>query len=193
MNWQDDLLHILSSKVLSSNIENGELTIHLPADELIYVCRYLKTKLDFSILVDITALHYPNANNEFVVVYHFLNISENQRLRLKVGLNDTLEIPSLVAIFSAANWYEREVFDMFGLTFTKHPYLERILTDDGFEGFPLRKDFPVFGKKDVFFNEKTHQVEYGEIDMPEPTRFYEFDNPWRPLPGDEKAVDKTDE
>ena len=181
----------LANKIQKQPHKLGELTFVTEPSELGYVAAFLHNKLEFNSLIDITAVHYPERQLPFEIVYHFLSIARNERLRLKVSAAEESLIPSLCEIYPVANWYEREVYDMFGLTFDKHPKMERLLTDDGFEGHPLRKDFPVHGEKDIHFNEDSGCVEYGALDLPQPTRDYHFENPWHAphyvLPGDEKA------
>ncbi|PIZ31749.1 MAG: NADH-quinone oxidoreductase subunit C [Alphaproteobacteria bacterium CG_4_10_14_0_8_um_filter_53_9] len=176
--------------------DRNELTLHLPKKSLPAVMQTLRddAQTRFTQLMDLTAVDWLGKNKleeRFHVVYHLLSLEHNLRLRVilttgysasgKAQKPDTTladPVPSLQSLFPAATWYEREVFDMFGIPFTDAQDLRRILTDYGFQGHPLRKDFPVFGYEEVFFNEATSQVEYKAVDMPQETRFFNATSPW---------------
>ncbi|MEL7344744.1 MAG: NADH-quinone oxidoreductase subunit C, partial [Pseudomonadota bacterium] len=146
--------------VVSWEVKNDELTIHVTKSSFTGFCDYLRTErvARFNTLVDITAVDYPSRPNRFDVVYHFLSMYTNQRVRLKVALRDDEMMPTLTEVFPAANWFEREIFDMFGIIFTGHPDLRRILTDYGFRGHPLLKDFPTTGYTEVRYDEAEKRV-----------------------------------
>ena len=145
----------------------------------------------FKILIDITAVDFPERGERFEIVYNLLSLSHNQRIRVKVSADENTPVPSMVALFSAAGWFEREVWDMFGVFFTDHPDLRRMLTDYGFEGHPLRKDFPLTGYVEVRYDEEQKRVVYEPVTLTQDFRNFDFMSPWEGaeyiLPGDEKA------
>ena len=147
----------------------------------------------FTTLVDITAVDYPERAKRFDVVYHFLSMYQNHRLRLHVARREHEMLPSIVALHPSANWFEREVFDMFGLLFSGHPDLRRLLTDYGFRGHPLRKDFPTTGYTEVRYDEAQKRVVYEPVSLVQEYRQFDFMSPWEGadyiLPGDEKLGD----
>ncbi|MDA0361779.1 MAG: NADH-quinone oxidoreductase subunit C [Proteobacteria bacterium] len=166
--------------VLSANIKNGELTVLISSGSLLTFSDFLKSDqaCKFSTLVDITAVDYPDREKRFELVYHYLSMYQNQRIRVKMEVGEEDVIPSLVGIFPASNWFEREVFDMFGLIFSGHPDLRRILTDYGFKGHPLRKDFPTSGYVEVRYDEEKKQVVYEPISLVQEYRQFDFMSPW---------------
>ena len=182
--------------VLSSSIAFDELTITTNAAHLEALVEYLRddATCQFSTLVDITAVDYPERPARFEVVYHFLSMYRNHRIRVKLALREDEMVPSLVPLFPAANWYEREVFDMFGILFSNHPDLRRILTDYGFRGHPLRKDFPTTGYVEVRYDEVQKRVVYEPVKLVQEYRQFDFMSPWEGaeyiLPGDQKAEAK---
>ncbi len=182
--------------VLSWDIAFGELAISVAPSSLVSFVEYLKTdgNCKFSTLVDITAVDYPDREARFDVVYHFLSMYQNQRIRLKVAVREDESVPSLVDVHSSANWFEREVFDMFGILFSGHPDLRRILTDYGFRGYPLRKDFPTTGYTEVRYDEEQKRVVYEPVKLVQEYRQFDFMSPWEGaeyiLPGDDKAEAK---
>ena len=145
----------------------------------------------FSTLIDITAVDYPSRQQRFDVVWHFLSMYQNQRIRVKVAIREDEMLPSLTRIHPSANWFEREVFDMFGILFTGHPDMRRILTDYGFAGHPLRKDFPTTGYVEVRYDEAEKRVIYEPVSLVQEYRQFDFLSPWEGtqyvLPGDEKS------
>lgn len=145
----------------------------------------------FKMLVDVTAVDYPEREARFEVVYNLLSLKHNRRVRLKLAVEDGVSVPSVSGIFGAASWYEREVWDMFGIAFTGHPDLRRILTDYGFEGHPLRKDFPLTGYVEVRYDDEQKRVVYEPVKLAQEFRSFDFVSPWEGmntlLPGDEKA------
>ena len=148
----------------------------------------------FSTLVDITAIDHPAREARFDVVYHFLSMYQNHRIRIKCAVREDEMVPSLMPVFESANWFEREVFDMFGIIFTGHPDLRRLLTDYGFRGHPLRKDFPTTGYTEVRYDETQKRVVYEPVSLVQEYRQFDFMSPWEGaeyiLPGDEKEVAK---
>ena len=164
----------------SYNISNNQLCIKVKKDILIYVLNTLKEDkdLDFKQLIDICAVDYPNKEDRFEIVYHLLSLGLNQRIRIKVLVKDGEIIPSVVSCYSAANWFEREIWDLFGIVFSGHPDLRRILTDYGFEGYPLRKDFPLTGFVEVSYDDKEKRVINQSVDLTQDFRTFDFESPW---------------
>ncbi|NNK79256.1 MAG: NADH-quinone oxidoreductase subunit C [Litoreibacter sp.] len=178
--------------VLSTQVANGELTVNIAPASLSAFTEFLKTDRNcrFTTLVDITAVDYPARDARFDVVYHYLSMYQNQRIRVKMAIREDDTVPSITEIFPAANWFEREVFDMFGILFSGHPDLRRLLTDYGFRGYPLRKDFPTTGYVEVRFDEAEKRVVYEPVSLVQEYRQFDFMSPWEGaeyiLPGDEK-------
>jgi NADH-quinone oxidoreductase subunit C len=179
--------------VLGSAIAHGELTLDVAAASLVEFVEFLRNDMTcrFSTLVDITAVDHPEREARFDVVYHFLSMYQNQRIRLRVAVDEAEMVPSLVTVHPSANWFEREVFDMFGILFSGHPDLRRILTDYGFRGHPLRKDFPTTGYTEVRYDEARKRVVYEPVKLVQEYRQFDFMSPWEGaqyvLPGDDKA------
>jgi len=189
----------LPQTVTSALVAHGELTIEASAESLLAVLGYLRNEPNchFSQLIDITAVDYPGRAQRFDVVYHLLSVHQNQRIRLKIALAENIAAPTVTELFPCANWYEREVFDMFGIPFSGHPDLRRLLTDYGFEGYPLRKDFPLTGYVQVRYDDERKQVVNEPVQLTQEFRSFDFLSPWEggeyALPGDEKASPaKTD-
>ncbi|MBD3763334.1 MAG: NADH-quinone oxidoreductase subunit C [Rhodobacterales bacterium] len=180
--------------VLSHAVAHGELTVEVEPAHLVALVEFLKTDVNcrFSTLVDITAVDWPTRPERFDVVYHFLSMWRNQRIRLKITVDEEAMVPSLTGVHPSANWFEREVFDMFGLLFSGHPDLRRILTDYGFRGHPLRKDFPTTGYTEVRWDEAQKRVVYEPVKLVQEYRQFDFLSPWEGatyvLPGDEKKA-----
>lgn len=180
--------------VLGSRVAFGELTLEVSLAHLEALVEFLRTDsaCRFTSLVDITAVDHPNRAERFDVVYHFLSMYQNHRIRLKVAVGEEEMVPSLSAIHPSANWFEREVFDMFGILFSGHPDLRRILTDYGFRGYPLRKDFPTTGYTEVRYDEAQKRVVYEPVKLVQEYRQFDFMSPWEGaeyiLPGDEKKA-----
>ncbi|MFZ5963888.1 NADH-quinone oxidoreductase subunit C [Thalassococcus sp. BH17M4-6] len=178
--------------VLSWDVTHGELNIDVAPANIRGFVEFLKTDSNcrFSSLVDITAVDYPERAKRFDVVYHFLSMYQNHRIRLRVGIREEDMVPSITSVYPAANWFEREVFDMFGILFSGHPDLRRILTDYGFRGHPLRKDFPTTGYTEVRYDEEQKRVVYEPVSLVQEYRQFDFMSPWEGaeyvLPGDEK-------
>ena len=178
--------------VLSWDIAFDELTVDVAPANIAGLVEFLKTDstCKFSSLVDITAVDYPERGKRFDVVYHFLSMYQNHRIRLRVSIREDDMVPSIVDVHPSANWFEREVFDMFGILFSGHPDLRRILTDYGFRGYPLRKDFPTTGYTEVRYDEAEKRVVYEPVNLVQEYRQFDFMSPWEGaeyiLPGDEK-------
>jgi NADH (or F420H2) dehydrogenase, subunit C len=179
--------------VVESHVAFGELTVTVATGALPAFVRFLKTDetCKFSSLVDITAVDHPERRARFDVVYHFLSMYRNQRIRVKAAVREDEMVPSIVTEHPSANWFEREVFDMFGILFSGHPDLRRILTDYGFRGHPLRKDFPTTGYVEVRYDEAVKRVVYEPVKLVQDYRQFDFMSPWEGahyiLPGDERA------
>ena len=170
----------LSSKVKSSKIENNELLIETEETELLDVVQFLKSneKCKFRQLIDIAGVDYPENEKRFELIYLFLSHEHNLRIKLLIKFQINQSIVSLTKIFPSANWMEREVFDMYGVKFKNHPDLRRILTDYGFKGHPLRKDFPLTGFNEVRYSEKEKKVIYEPVKLEQNYRNFDFESPW---------------
>ena len=170
----------------------GELTITVTREGLVEAARTLRDKFGYQQLMEIAGVDYPERAERFEVNYHFLSVTENHRVRLKVTTDEETPVPSLTGLWPVAGWLEREVFDLFGVGFAGNPDLRRILTDYGFEGHPLRKDFPQTGYVELRYSEAEKRVVYEPVDLPQDFRNFDFLMPWEGaeyrLPGDEKAV-----
>jgi len=181
--------------VLSHSVTLGELTIEVAPANIVGFVEFLKNDgtCKFNSLVDITAVDYPSRPKRFDVVYHFLSMYQNHRVRLKLAINEDEMVPSLNDVHPSANWFEREIFDMFGILFSGHPDLRRLLTDYGFRGYPLRKDFPTTGYTEVRYDEAQKRVVYEPVSLVQEYRQFDFMSPWEGaeyiLPGDDKAED----
>ncbi len=182
--------------VLSWDVSHGELNVDVAPANILGFVEFLKADATckFSTLVDITAVDYPDRAKRFDVVYHLLSMYQNQRIRLRVSIREEDMVPSITGIHPSANWFEREVFDMFGILFSGHPDLRRILTDYGFRGYPLRKDFPTTGYTEVRYDEAEKRVVYEPVSLVQEYRQFDFMSPWEGaeyiLPGDEKQEAK---
>lgn len=180
--------------ILSQGVTLGELTVTVDLGALVGVMDFLKQDADcrFTTLVDITAVDFPEDPERFEVVYHLLSMHKNQRIRVKARVGEAEMVPSITEVHPAANWFEREVFDMFGILFSGHPDLRRILTDYGFRGHPLRKDFPTTGYTEVRYDEVQKRVVYEPVKLTQEYRQFDFMSPWEGaqyiLPGDEKKA-----
>lgn len=152
----------------------GEYTLQVPLPRFLETIGYLKHSAKFLQLTDITAVDFPKRPQRFDVVYHLLNMHRNVRVRVKVMTDATTPVPSLCRIYKCANWYEREIFDMFGISFDQHPNLNRILTDYTFDAFPMRKDFPTEGRMEVHYDEVNRCVVYDPINLPQAKRQFDF-------------------
>ena len=183
----------LGDAMLSSKIAFDELTITVPAANIVETLKKLRDDpaCQFEVLIDICGVDYPARKNRFDVVYHLLSARKNQRIRIKIETDELTPVPSAISVFPGANWYEREAYDMYGILFSDHPDLRRLLTDYGFEGFPLRKDFPLSGFKEVRYDDEAKRVVYEPVKLTQDFRQFDFESPWEGvqymLPGDEKA------
>ena len=170
----------LTTTVKKSEINFEQLFIEVDVENLISVVLFLKTneKCKFKQLIDITAVDYPNREKRFKIVYLFLSHENNLRIVLYTNIHDKIIIPSITKIFPSANWMEREVFDMYGISFKDHPDLRRILTDYNFEGYPLRKDFPLTGHNEVRYSEDDKKVIYEPVKLEQNYRNFDYESPW---------------
>ncbi len=171
----------------------GELTIVVAREQIASFLRYLRDepRCQFHCLIDICGVDWPGRPNRFDVVYHLLSLKLNHRIRVKTETDESAPVPSVIGVYPAANWFEREAFDMYGILFSGHPDLRRILTDYGFQGHPLRKDFPLTGFVEVRYSEEQKRVVYEPVRLQQEFRNFDFLSPWEGaeynLPGDEKA------
>ena len=178
--------------VLGHSVALDELTVRATVTGIRRLCTYLRDNAAcaFTTLIDITAIDWPERDDRFDVVYHFLSMTQNQRVRVRISLAEDEVVPSVSDLFCSADWYEREVFDMYGIMFSGHPDLRRILTDYGFRGYPLRKDFPTTGYVEVRYDETRKRVVYEPVTLVQEYRAFDFMSPWEGadyiLPGDEK-------
>jgi NADH-quinone oxidoreductase subunit C len=179
--------------VIGWSVMRGELTVEIRTSALPGFIDFLKADpaCQFSTLIDITAIDWPEREMRFDVVYHLLSMYQNHRIRVKCPVAEGDLVPSITGVHKGANWFEREVFDMFGIIFTGHPDLRRILTDYGFRGHPLRKDFPTTGYTEVRYDEALKRVVYEPVNLVQEYRHFDFMSPWEGakyvLPGDEKG------
>jgi NADH-quinone oxidoreductase subunit C len=178
-------------------LANGEVTITVQRASIVQVLKFLRDdgRCRFEVLIDICGVDWPARAQRFDVVYHLLSPRINQRIRVKIETDETTPVASAVDVFSAANWYEREAYDMYGILFSGHPDLRRLLTDYGFQGFPLRKDFPLTGYVEVRYDDQQKRVVYEPVKLTQEFRNFDFESPWEgtqyQLPGDEKASGKA--
>ncbi len=179
--------------VLSWDVSHGELNVDVSLSSIVGLVEFLKTdgNCRFSTLVDIAGVDYPERPKRFDVVYHFLSMYQNHRIRLRMAVREDEMVPSITDVHPSANWFEREVFDMYGILFSGHPDLRRLLTDYGFQGHPLRKDFPTTGYVEVRYDESQKRVVYEPVSLVQEYRQFDFMSPWEGaqyiLPGDEKT------
>ena len=188
----DEIAPTLGDVLIEGSIVRGELTLRVQASAIARVLAYLRDEpnCQFKLLVDLCGVDYPEREERFEVVYHLLSPRQNQRIRVKVGTDEITPVPSVTGVFASAVWYERETWDMFGIYFSDHPDLRRLLTDYGFEGHPLRKDFPQTGYVEVRYDDEQKRVVYEPVRLREDWRNFDFLSPWEGtgvLPGDEKA------
>jgi NADH-quinone oxidoreductase subunit C len=185
---------VLGDHLLAAKIAHGELTITVPAAVIRRVLGFLRDdpNMLFKELVDLCGVDYPERERRFDVVYHLLSLKHNQRIRVKVETDENTPVPSVVELYSTAGWFEREAWDMYGIYFADHPDLRRILTDYGFEGHPLRKDFPLTGHVELRYDDEQKRVVYEPVKLRQDFRTFDFLSPWEGggglLPGDEKAA-----
>ena len=190
---QDHILAGLGDSATGSRISLGELTVTVRREDIIKVLTFLRDDpvCKFSSLIDICGVDYPEREERFEVVYHMLSMHLNQRVRVTLATDEETPVMTASGLFPNADWYEREAFDMYGIIFDKHPDLRRLLTDYGFEGYPLRKDFPLTGFVEVRYDDETKRVVYEPVHLRQEFRDFDFESPWEGteyvLPGDEKA------
>ena len=184
----------LAQDLVGADVKHGELTIVVSRPAIAKVLKTLRDDADFrfTILVDVCGADWPEREQRFDVVYHLLSLTQNQRLRVKVMTDEDTPVPSATGVFSSAGWYERETWDLYGVMFADHPDLRRLLTDYGFEGHPLRKDFPLTGYVEVRYDDEQKRVVYEPVKLTQEFRTFDFLSPWEGmtplLPGDEKAT-----
>jgi NADH-quinone oxidoreductase subunit C len=189
----DYLVGEFPDEILASELAYDQLTITVKRESIVKVLTFLRDDVScqFKQLVDICGVDYPDREQRFDVVYHLLSLTHNNRIRVKLATDEQNPVPSVTDVFSAANWFEREAWDLYGIYFSDHPDLRRILTDYGFEGHPLRKDFPLTGYVEVRYDDEQKRVVYEPVKLTQEFRTFDFLSPWegvqRVLPGDEKA------
>jgi NADH-quinone oxidoreductase subunit C len=172
----------------------GELTVKAPTHRIVDALTYLRDTADlqFHQLIDVCGADYPQREKRFDVVYHLLSMTKNRRIRVKVETDEDTPVASVVGVFPCADWFERETFDMYGIPFTDHPDMRRLLTDYGFSGYPLRKDFPLTGYVELRYDDELKRVVYQPVQLVQEFRDFDFMSPWEGaphiLPGDEKAA-----
>jgi NADH-quinone oxidoreductase subunit C len=183
----------LPQDVVATEVALGELVVRARPSALVKVLTFLRddSNCQFKVLLDITAVDYPEREERFEVVYILLSLSQNQRIKVKLQVSEDFAVPTATTVFNAANWSERETWDMYGIYFSDHPDLRRILTDYGFEGHPMRKDFPLTGRVEVRYDETQKRVVYDPVKLTQDFRSFDFLSPWEGmsdvLPCDEKA------
>jgi NADH-quinone oxidoreductase subunit C len=183
----------LPGAVTGHSVAFGELTVTANAADIIKVITFLREdpRCQFVSFIDITAVDWPAREQRFDVVYHLLSPYQNTRVRVKVMTDEVTPVPSIISVFPGADWFERETWDLYGVMFTGHPDMRRLLTDYGFEGHPLRKDFPMTGFVEVRYDDEQKRVLYEPVRLAQEFRNFDFLSPWEgtdyPLPGDEKA------
>jgi NADH-quinone oxidoreductase subunit C len=191
----ETIARALPGAVKSATVAFGELTLDVEPGAIAKVIAHLRDDpaCEFKLLIDLCGVDWPQRPKRFDVVYHLLSLSTNARVRVKAQLGEKETIASIVALHPSANWFEREAFDMFGIVFTDHPDMRRILTDYGFSGFPLRKDFPLTGYVEVRYDDELKRVVYQPVQLVQEFRDFDFMSPWEGAkyvipPGDEKAT-----
>ncbi len=193
------IVDVLENEVLGFRVAAGELTVTARADKIVNILTTLRDDSNFKFvqLTDICGVDYPERLKRFEVVYHLLSLKHNMRVRVKVEADDETPVPSVVEVYPAAGWYEREVWDMYGVMFDGNPDLRRILTDYGFQGHPQRKDFPLTGYIELRYSEEERRVVYEPVKLQQEFRDFDFMSPWEGakyiLPGDEKAGEKAED
>ena len=188
----DYIAAAIPDDVESYAVARGELTVRVARESIVRVLTFLRDDQNtyFRQLVDVTGADYPQRDERFEVIYHLLSLKQNQRVRVKIAVGEDVPVASVTGVFSSAGWFEREVWDLYGVFFAEHPDLRRILTDYGFEGHPLRKDFPLTGFVEVRYDEDQKRVVYEPVKLTQEFRHFDFMSPWEGmlhLPGDEKT------
>lgn len=186
-----DIRNKLGDKLIDAVIAYGDLTLFVQRDSIVEVVHVLKDDFRFISFLDVCGVDYPGRAERFDLVYHLLAPHRNQRVRVKLTTDEDAPVPSITSVFAGAEWYERETYDLYGVLFSGHPDLRRILTDYGFEGHPLRKDFPLTGFVEVRYDDEAKRVVYEPVELRQEFRNFDFLSPWEGtdyvLPGDEKA------
>lgn len=189
---RDHVVALLGDRIIEQTMAFGELTVRVHRETILEVVRQLHDDegTRFTSLADVCGVDYPERDERFDVVYHLLSPTKNVRIRLKVRTDDEVPVPSITPVFPGADWYEREAYDFYGILFAGHPDLRRILTDYGFDGYPLRKDFPTTGYVEVRYDEERKRVVYEPVKLAQEFRRFDYLSPWEGtdyiLPGDEK-------
>jgi NADH-quinone oxidoreductase subunit C len=187
----------LPGAVTGVSVAFDQLTLSIDAAKVVEVVRHLRDDAGcrFVSFIDVTAVDYPGREKRFDVVYHLLSPTLNERIRLRAEASETTQVPSIIEVFPGADWFERECYDLYGVIFTGHPDMRRLLTDYGFDGHPLRKDFPLTGFVEVRYDDQEKRVVYEPVRLNQEFRKFDFLSPWEgadyPLPGDEKAGPKV--
>ena len=188
----ETLKSALGGAVTGVDVARGELTLDVQAADILKVMTHLQGAGEFKILVDLCGVDWPERAKRFDVVYHLLSLTRNVRVRVKAQVGEGESIPSVITVYPAAGWFERETFDMYGVPFAEHPDMRRILTDYGFSGYPLRKDFPLTGYVELRYDDELKRVVYQPVQLVQEFRDFDFMSPWEGaphiLPGDEKAA-----
>jgi NADH-quinone oxidoreductase subunit C len=188
----EEIRAALPDGAIQARVAVGELTLEAPAGGIVPLLAMLRDRFEFRTLVDICGVDWPDRARRFDVVYHLLSLRLNRRVRIKIQAGEGETVPSAVGVYPCANWFEREVFDMYGVPFGDHPDLRRILTDYGFSGYPLRKDFPLTGYVELRYDDELKRVVYQPVQLVQEFRDFDFMSPWEGaphiLPGDEKAA-----
>ena len=178
----------LGASITAGTITHGELTLTVRRDDVIAVLKHLRDIEGFTTFIDVCGVDYPERKERFDVVYHLLSMNHNTRVRIKTSTDADTPVASAFGLWPAADWFEREAFDMYGILFSGHPDLRRILTDYGFNGYPLRKDFPLTGYSELRYDEAQKRVIYEPVKLVQEYRNFDFLSPWEGmLPGDEKV------
>ena len=189
----ETIAEMLGGSLSAHSIAHGELTITVAPADIVAVVKQLRddARCQYWSLIDVTAIDWPSREPRFDVVYHFLSPRHNRRIRVKAEVAEGASIASIIAVFPGADWFEREAYDLYGVPFTGHPDMRRLLTDYGFEGHPLRKDFPLTGFVEVRYDDEQKRVVYEPVRLAQEFRNFDFLSPWEgpdyPLPGDEKS------
>jgi NADH-quinone oxidoreductase subunit C len=189
----ETIVGALAGSVLDHRVANGELTIAAAASDIVKVVSFLRDdeRCQFWSIIDVTAVDWPGRERRFDVVYHLLSPRQNLRIRVKIAVDERTPVASIIGVFRGADWFERETYDLYGVLFTGHPDMRRLLTDYGFEGHPLRKDFPLTGFVEVRYDDEQKRVVYEPVRLAQEFRNFDFLSPWEGpgyvLPGDEKA------
>ena len=189
----------LAGSAIGHSIAFDQLTVAVQAEKIVEIVKYLRDEpsLRFINITDVTAVDYPGREKRFDVIYHFLSPTLNTRIRLRAEADETTQVPSIIEVFPGADWFERETYDLYGVIFIGHPDMRRLLTDYGFEGHPLRKDFPLTGYVEVRYDDEQKRVVYEPVRLNQEFRNFDFLSPWDGtdyvLPGDEKSSGKCPE